>query len=93
MLSYKLKLEDVYVKYQLDVMDLTSKFNQEVMKNLGIKYFCMDMKVNDKMYYVKNIPTVMIDMGVYDLSHYIAKQIIQYKIEKGVFDYEKFLLE
>ena len=37
MLSYKLKLEDVYVKYQLDVMDLTSKFNQEVIKNLGIK--------------------------------------------------------
>lgn len=93
MLSYKLKLKDVYCKTNIETIDLTSKFNRESIKNLDIKYFCMDMEVNNKMYYVKNIPIALLDMGEYDLSHYIGKQIIEYDIPKGIFDYEEFLLE
>ena len=93
MLSYKLKLKDVYCKTNIETIDLTSKFNREIIKNLDIKYFCMDMEVNNKMYYVKNIPMVLLDMGEYDLSHYICKQIVEYDIPKGIFDYEEFLLE
>ena len=93
MLSYKLKLKDVYCKTNIETIDLTSKFNREIIKNLNIKYFCMDMEVNNKMYYVKNIPMVLLDMGEYDLSHYISRQIVEYDIPKGIFDYEEFLLE
>lgn len=93
MLSYKLKLKDVYCKTNIETIDLTSKFNREIIKNLNIKYFCMDMEVNNKMYYVKNIPMVLLDMGEYDLSRYISRQIVEYDIPKGIFDYEEFLLE
>ena len=93
MLSYKLKLKDVYCKTNIETIDLTSKFNREIIKNLDIKYFCMDMEVNNKMYYVKNIPIVLLDMGEYDLSRYISRQIVEYNIPKGIFDYEEFLLE
>lgn len=93
MLSYKLKLKDVYCKTNTETVDLTSKFNRECIKNLDIKYFCMDMEVNNKMYYVKNIPMVLLDMGEYDLSRYISRQIVEYNIPKGIFDYEEFLLE
>lgn len=93
MLSYKLKLKDVYCKTNIETIDLTSKFNREIIKNLDIKYFCMDMEVNNKMYYVKNIPMVLLDMGEYDLSRYISRQIVEYDIPKGIFDYEEFLLE
>lgn len=93
MLSYKLKLKDVYCKINIETIDLTSKFNREIIKNLNIKYFCMDMEVNNKMYYVKNIPMVLLDMGEYDLSRYISRQIVEYDIPKGIFDYEEFLLE
>lgn len=93
MLSYKLKLKDVYCKTNIETIDLTSKFNREIIKNLNIKYFCMDMEVNNKMYYVKNIPIALLDMGEYDLSRYISRQIVEYDIPKGIFDYEEFLLE
>ena len=93
MLSYKLKLKDVYCKTNIETIDLTGKFNREIIKNLGIKYFCMDMEINNKMYYVKNIPMVLLDMGEYDLSRYISRQIVEYNIPKGIFDYEEFLLE
>ena len=93
MLSYKLKLKDVYCKTNIETIDLTSKFNREIIKNLDIKYFCMDMEINNKMYYVKNIPMVLLDMGEYDLSRYISRQIVEYDIAKGIFDYEEFLLE
>ena len=93
MLSYKLKLKDVYCKTNIETIDLTSKFNREIIKNLDIKYFCMDMEINNKMYYVKNIPMVLLDMGEYDLSRYISRQIVEYDIPKGIFDYEEFLLE
>ena len=93
MLSYKLKLKDVYCKTNIETIDLTSKFNREIIKNLDIKYFCMDMEVNNKMYYVKNIPIALLDMGEYDLSRYISRQIVEYNIPKGIFDYEEFLLE
>ena len=93
MLSYKLKLKDVYCKTNIETIDLTSKSNREIIKNLDIKYFCMDMEVNNKMYYVKNIPIVLLDMGEYDLSRYISRQIVEYNIPKGIFDYEEFLLE
>ena len=93
MLSYKLKLKDVYCKTNIETIDLTSKSNKEIIKNLDIKYFCMDMEINNKMYYVKNIPIVLLDMGEYDLSRYISRQIVEYNIPKGIFDYEEFLLE
>ena len=93
MLSYKLKLKDVYCKTNIETIDLTSKFNREIIKNLNIKYFCMDMEVNNKMYYVKNIPIALLDMGDYNLSRYISRQIVEYDIPKGIFDYEEFLLE
>lgn len=93
MLSYKLKLKDVYCKTNIETIDLTSKFNREIIKNLNIKYFCMDMEVNNKMYYVKNIPIALLDMGDYNLSRYISRQIVEYNIPKGIFDYEEFLLE
>lgn len=93
MLSYKLKLEDVYCYVGMEIVDLTSKFNRESIKNLNIKYFCMDMEVNNKMYYVKNIPIALLDMGDYNLSRYISRQIVEYNIPKGIFDYEEFLLE
>lgn len=93
MLSYKLKLKDVYCKTNIETIDLTSKSNKEIIKNLDIKYFCMDMEVNNKMYYVKNIPIALLDMGEYDLSRYISRQIVEYNIPKGIFDYEEFLLE
>ena len=93
MLSYKLKLKDVYCKTNIETIDLISKSNREIIKNLDIKYFCMDMEVNNKMYYVKNIPMVLLDMGEYDLSRYISRQIVEYDIPKGIFDYEEFLLE
>lgn len=93
MLSYKLKLEDVYCYVGMEIVDLTSKFNRESIKNLNIKYFCMDIEVNNKMYYVKNIPIVLLDMGDYNLSRYISRQIVEYNIPKGIFDYEEFLLE
>ena len=93
MLSYKLKLKDVYCKTNIETIDLISKSNREIIKNLDIKYFCMDMEVNNKMYYVKNIPIVLLDMGEYDLSRYISRQIVEYDIPKGIFDYEEFLLE
>ena len=93
MLSYKLKLKDVYCKTNIETIDLTSKSNREIIKNLDIKYFCMDMEINNKMYYVKNIPIVLLDMGEYDLSRYISRQIVEYDIPKGIFDYEEFLLE
>ena len=93
MLSYKLKLKDVYCKTNIETIDLTGKFNREIIKNLDIKYFCMDMEINNKMYYVKNIPMALLDMGEYDLSRYISRQIVEYDIPKGIFDYEEFLLE
>lgn len=93
MLSYKLKLKDVYCKTNIETIDLISKSNREIIKNLDIKYFCMDMEVNNKMYYVKNIPIALLDMGEYDLSRYISRQIVEYNIPKGIFDYEEFLLE
>ena len=93
MLSYKLKLKDVYCKIGTETIDLISKFNREIIKNLNIKYFCMDMEVNNKMYYVKNIPIALLDMGDYNLSRYISRQIVEYNIPKGIFDYEEFLLE
>ena len=93
MLSYKLKLKDVYCKTNIETIDLISKSNREIIKNLDIKYFCMDMEVNNKMYYVKNIPIALLDMGEYDLSRYISRQIVEYNILKGIFDYEEFLLE
>ena len=93
MLSYKLKLKDVYCKTNIETIDLTSKSNREIIKNLDIKYFCMDMEVDNKMYYVKNIPMALLDMGEYDLSRYISRQIVEYNIPKGIFDYEEFLLE
>ena len=93
MLSYKLKLKDVYCKTNIETIDLMSKFNRECIKNPDIKYFCMDMEVNNKMYYVKNIPIALLDMGKYDLSRYISRQIVEYDIPKGIFDYEEFLLE
>lgn len=93
MLGYKLKLKDVYCKTNIETIDLTSKFNREIIKNLNIKYFCMDMEVNNKMYYVKNIPIALLDMGDYNLSRYISRQIVEYNIPKGIFDYEEFLLE
>ena len=54
MLSYKLKLEDVYCYVGMEVVDLTSKFNRASIENLDVRYFCIDMKVDDKMYNVKN---------------------------------------
>ena len=93
MLSYKLKLKDVYCKTNIETIDLTSKFNRKIIKNIDIKYFCMNMEVDNKMYYVKNIPMALLDMGEYDLSRYISRQIVEYNIPKGIFDYEEFLLE
>ena len=48
MLSYKLKLEDVYCYIGMEVVDLTSKFNRASIENLDVRYFCIDMKVDDK---------------------------------------------
>ena len=93
MLSYKLKLEDVYCKIGMEIVDLTSKFNRALIENLDIRYFCIDMKVDDKIYNIKNIPMKMLDMGEKKVACYIAEQIIVYKIQEGIFDYEKFLLE
>ena len=93
MLSYKLKLEDVYCKIGMEIVDLTSKFNRASIKDLDIRYFCIDMKVDDKIYNIKNIPMKMLDMGEKKVACYIAEQIIVYKIQEGIFDYEKFLLE
>ena len=93
MLSYKLKLEDVYCKIGMEIVDLTSKFNRASIKDLDVKYFCIDMKIDDKVYNVKNIPMKMLDMGEKKVACYIAEQIIVYKIQEGIFDYEKFLLE
>ena len=93
MLSYKLKLEDVYCKIGMEIVDLTSKFNRASIENLDVEYFCIDMKVDDKVYNVKNIPMKMLDMGEKKVACYIAEQIIVYKIQEGIFDYEKFLLK
>ena len=93
MLSYKLKLEDVYCKIGMEIVDLTSKFNRASIKDLDIRYFCIDMKVDDKIYNVKNIPMKMLDMGEKKVACYIAEQIIVYEIQEGIFNYEKFLLE
>ena len=51
------------------------------------------MKVDDKVYNVKNIPMKMLDMGEKKVACYIAEQIIVYEIQEGIFNYEKFLLE
>ena len=93
MLSYKLKLEDVYCKIGMEIVDLTSKFNRASIENLDVEYFCIDMKVDDKVYNVKNIPMKMLDMGEKKVACYIAEQIIVYEIQEGIFNYEKFLLE
>ena len=93
MLSYKLKLEDVYCKIGMEIVDLTSKFNRTSIENLDVRYFCIDMKVDDKVYNVKNIPMKMLDMGEKKVACYIAEQIIVYEIQEGILDYEKFLLE
>lgn len=93
MLSYKLKLEDVYCKIGMEIVDLTSKFNRASIKNLDVEYFCIDMKVDDKVYNVKNIPMKMLDMGEKKVACYIAEQIIVYEIQEGIFDYENFLLK
>ena len=93
MLSYKLKLEDVYCKIGMEIVDLTSKFNRDSIESLDVRYFCIDMKVDDKIYNVKNIPMKMLDMGEKKVACYIAEQIIVYKIQEGIFDYEKFLLK
>ena len=93
MLSYKLKLEDVYCKIGMEIVDLTSKFNRASIENLDVKYFCIDMKVDDKVYNVKNISMKMLDMGEEKVACYIAEQIIVYEIQEGIFNYEKFLLE
>ena len=93
MLSYKLKLEDVYCKIGMEIVDLTSKFNRASIENLDVEYFCIDMKVDDKIYNVKNIPMKMLDMGEKKVACYIAEQIIVYEIQEGIFNYEKFLLE
>ena len=92
MLSYKLKLEDVYCYVGMEIVDLTSKFNRASIKDLDVRYFCIDMKVDDKIYNVKDIPMKMLDMGE-KVACYIAEQIIIYEIQEGIFDYEKFLLE
>ena len=93
MLSYKLKLEDVYCKIGMEIVDLTSKFNRASIENLDVRYFCIDMKVDDKVYNVKNIPMKMLDTGEKKVAYYIAEQIIVYEIQEGIFNYEKFLLE
>ena len=93
MLSYKLKLEDVYCKIGMEIVDLTSKFNRASIENLDVEYFCIDMKVDDKVYNVKNIPMKMLDMGEKKVACYIAEQIIVYEIQEGIFDYENFLLK
>ena len=93
MLSYKLKLEDVYCKIGMEIVDLTSKFNRASIENLDVEYFCIDMKVDDKVYNVKNIPMKMLDMGEKKVACYIAEQIIVYEIQEGILDYEKFLLK
>ena len=93
MLSYKLKLEDVYCKIGMEIVDLTSKFNRASIENLDVEYFCIDMKVDDKVYNVKNIPMKMLDMGEKKVACYIAEQIIIYEIQEGIFDYENFLLK
>ena len=93
MLSYKLKLEDVYCKIGMEIVDLTSKFNRASIENLDVEYFCIDMKVDDKVYNVKNIPMKMLDMGEKKVACYIAEQIIVYEIQDGILDYEKFLLK
>ena len=92
-LSYKLKLEDVYCKIGMEIVDLTSKFNRASIENLDVEYFCIDMKVDDKVYNVKNIPMKMLDMGEKKVACYIAEQIIVYEIQEGILDYEKFLLK
>ena len=93
MLSYKLKLEDVYCYVGMEIVDLTSKFNRASIENLDVRYFCIDIKVDDKIYNVKNIPMKMLDMGEKRVACYIAEQIIVYEIQEGIFNYEKFLLE
>ena len=93
MLSYKLKLENVYCKIGMEIVDLTSKFNRASIENLDVRYFCIDIKVDDKVYNVKNIPMKMLDMGEKKVACYIAEQIIAYEIQEGIFNYEKFLLE
>ena len=93
MLSYKLKLEDVYCKIRMEIVDLTSKVDRASIENLDVKYFCIDMKVDDKIYNVKNIPMKMLDMGEKKVACYIAEQIIVYEIQEGILDYEKFLLK
>lgn len=92
MLSYKLKLEDVYCKIGMEIVDLTSKFNRASIENLDVRYFCIDMKVDDKIYNVKNIPMKMLDMGEKKVACYIAEQIIVYEIQEGIFNYEKFFV-
>ena len=93
MLSYKLKLEDVYCKIGMEIVDLTSKFKRSWIENVDVRYFCIDIKVDDKIYNVKNIPMKMLDMGEKKVACYIAEQIIVYEIQEGILDYEKFLLE
>ena len=93
MLSYKLKLENVYCYVEMEIVDLTSKFNRVSIESLDVRYFCIDMKVDDKVYNVKNIPMKMLDMGEKKVACYIAEQIIVYEIQEGILDYEKFLLK
>ena len=85
--------EEVNYKIGMEIVDLTSKFNRASIENLDVKYFCIDMKVDDKIYNVKNIPMKMLNMGEKKVACYIAEQIIVYKIQEGILDYEKFLLE
>ena len=93
MLSCKFKLEDVYCYVGMEIVDLTSKFNRASIENLDVRYFYIDMKVDDKTYNVKNIPIKMLDMGEKKVAYYIAEQIIVYEIQEGILDYEKFLLK
>ena len=37
MLSYKLKLEDVYCKIGMEIVDLTSKFNRASIESLDVR--------------------------------------------------------
>ena len=93
MLSYKHTFDDVYCHVVMLMVDLTSKFNRASIENLDVRYFCIDMKVDDKIYNVKNIPMKMLDKREKKVACYIAEQIIVYKIQEGIFDYEKFLLK
>ena len=77
----------------MEIVDLTSKFNRASIENLDVRYFCIDMRVDDKMYNVKNIPMKMLDMGEKKVAYYIAEQIIVYEIQEGILDYEKFLFK